>query len=138
MPYLCQNFLQIKERKYGKSKRPNCGTKLSEIAAKSSLRITDELPAPPVVLKIDESIIGTLGNFSASTGKAKSKKTFNICAMVASALTNGVVLNYKSEFPAGTQSAHRGKRPQNSVRKRAGQTRQVAPDCQWNKYIGLI
>jgi hypothetical protein len=65
---------------------------LVEIAEKSRLRITDEFPAPPVVLKIDDSIIGTLGNFSASTGKAKSKKTFNICAIVAAALTNSTIL----------------------------------------------
>ena len=31
----------------------------------------------PVVLMVDDAAIGTLGNFSASIGKAKSKKTFN-------------------------------------------------------------
>ena len=58
------------------------------------LSITDEFEAPPVILKVEDSVIGTLGNFSASTGKAKSKKTFNVCAIVAAALTNGTVLNY--------------------------------------------
>ncbi|GHT28283.1 mobilization protein [Bacteroidia bacterium] len=72
---------------------------LPEIWQNTSLRITDEFPSPPIVLRVDDSIIGTLGNFSASTGKAKSKKTFNICAIVASALTNGTVLNYRATLP---------------------------------------
>ncbi|PXV59976.1 AAA domain-containing protein [Dysgonomonas alginatilytica] len=70
-----------------------------ELWQKSRLYVTDQFLQPPVVLRVDDSIIGTLGNFSASTGKAKSKKTFNICAIVASALTNGTVLNYRSDFP---------------------------------------
>lgn len=73
-------------------------TQMSDIWEKSRLSITDTFPQPPVVLRIDDSIIGTLGNFSASTGKAKSKKTFNICALVASALNNNRVLNYYSSF----------------------------------------
>ena len=51
------------------------------------------------VLSIGDSAIGTLGNFSASIGKAKSKKTFNVSAIVAAALTNGTVLNYRASFP---------------------------------------
>ena len=43
------------------------------------------------------SVIGTLGNFSASIGKAKSKKTFNVSAIVAAALKNGTVLRYVAE-----------------------------------------
>jgi hypothetical protein len=42
----------------------------------SRLQVTDDFIAPPVILRIDDSIVGTLGNFSASAGKAKSKKTF--------------------------------------------------------------
>lgn len=38
------------------------------------LRITDEIQTAPEVLYANGSVIGTLGNFSASTGKAKSKK----------------------------------------------------------------
>jgi len=72
---------------------------ISEILIKSRLQITDEFTAPPVILRIGDSIVGTLGNFSASTGKAKSKKTFNICAIVASALTNGTIMNYHTSFP---------------------------------------
>jgi hypothetical protein len=72
---------------------------LLEILQDSCLRITDEFPAPPVILRVNDSIIGTLGNFSASTGKAKSKKTFNICAVVAAAMSNGTVLNYCASLP---------------------------------------
>lgn len=72
---------------------------LQVLRKNSRLLITDKFEAPPIVMSVDDSIISTLGNFSASTGKAKSRKTFNICAMVASALTNGTCLNYKSSFP---------------------------------------
>ena len=53
--------------------------------------VTDEFAAPPVILRVEDSVIGTLGNFSASTGKAKSKKTFNVCAIVAAAMTGSAV-----------------------------------------------
>ena len=56
---------------------------------------------PPEVIKVGSSTICTLGNFSASTGKGKSKKTFNVCAIVASALTGRKVLGYESHFPEG-------------------------------------
>jgi predicted ATP-dependent serine protease len=55
------------------------------------LFVTDKFDSPPVILRIDDSIVGTLGNFSASTGKAKSKKTFNVCAIVAKVLTSSTV-----------------------------------------------
>lgn len=63
------------------------------------LFVTDEFDAPPVILRVGDSIVGTLGNFSASTGKAKSKKTFNVCAIVATAMTGGTVLNYWASLP---------------------------------------
>jgi hypothetical protein len=71
----------------------------AELRQNSRLQVTDEFTTPPVILRIGDSIIGTLGNFSASTGKAKSKKTFNVCAIVASALTNNVILNYSASLP---------------------------------------
>ena len=46
---------------------------------RSLIRVTDEFTLPPVVLRVEDAIIGTLGNFSVSTGKAKAKKTFNVC-----------------------------------------------------------
>lgn len=65
----------------------------------SLIRVSDQLTIPPVVLRVDEAIIGTLGNLSVSTGKAKAKKTFNVCALVAAALINGQVLEYRASFP---------------------------------------
>ena len=65
----------------------------------SLIHVTDEFALPPVVLQVDEAIIGTLGNFSVSTGKAKAKKTFNVSAIVAAALVNGQVLEYQASFP---------------------------------------
>lgn len=65
----------------------------------SLIHVTDEFSLPPVVLQAGEAIIGTLGNFSVSTGKAKAKKTFNVSAIVAAALVNGQVLEYKASFP---------------------------------------
>jgi hypothetical protein len=75
----------------------------AELRKNSQLRITDEFTSPPVILRVGDSIIGTLGNFSASTGKAKSKKTFNICAIVAAFITNSTVLNYNATLPAEKQ-----------------------------------
>lgn len=63
------------------------------------LRITDEIQSAPEVLYANGSVIGTLGNFSASTGKAKSKKTFNVSSIVGASLVNGKVLGYTAEFP---------------------------------------
>ena len=65
------------------------------------IRATDKYAMPPEVIRVNNSTISTLGNFSASTGKGKSKKTFNVCAIVASALTGKKVLNYEAHFPEG-------------------------------------
>ena len=65
----------------------------------SAVRAADACEQSPAVLWVDGSVIGTLGNFSASIGKAKSKKTFNVAALTAAALTNGSVLHYRASFP---------------------------------------
>ena len=65
------------------------------------LKITDTYDTPPEILWVNGSTIGTLGNFSASIGKAKSKKTFNISAIVAAALKNDEVLQYSAFLPQG-------------------------------------
>lgn len=74
---------------------------LSDILSVSRIRTTDEYTLPPQIIWIDNSAIATLGNFSASTGKAKSKKTFNVSALVAASLSNGKVLNYRASLPEG-------------------------------------
>ena len=67
----------------------------------SAVRAADACEQSPAVLWVDGSVIGTLGNFSASIGKAKSKKTFNVAALTAAAMTNGTVLHYRASFPEG-------------------------------------
>ena len=62
----------------------------------ATVSVNTKYEQSPVVLMVDDSIIGTLGNFSASIGKAKSKKTFNVSAIAASALANSTVLHYRS------------------------------------------
>lgn len=73
---------------------------LDQLLDNSKLFITDTFAEPPEVIKVGDSVIATLGNFSASTGKAKSKKTFNISALVASALSKTPILMYKTSLPA--------------------------------------
>ena len=58
---------------------------LATYMAESTISVTSTYEHSPVVLMVDDTVIGTLGNFSASIGKAKSKKTFNVSAIVASA-----------------------------------------------------
>ena len=67
------------------------------------LTLNGEYVIAPEILRVHGSAIGTLGNFSASIGKAKSKKTFNVSAIVAAALKNGIVLQYVAELPGGKQ-----------------------------------
>lgn len=67
----------------------------------SRLSVTKVYEMSPEIIKAQDSVIGTLGNFSASIGKAKSKKTFNVSTIVAAALTNGTMLRYSASLPEG-------------------------------------
>ena len=51
------------------------------------LNVTEKYDFPQEIVQVDGVTVATLGNFSASTGKPKSKKTFNVSAIVASALS---------------------------------------------------
>lgn len=69
------------QRRHGKRKRTEYNVDmrpeedfLSDILSASQIRATDTYETPPQIIWIDNSTIATLGNFSASTGKAKSKK----------------------------------------------------------------
>ena len=75
----------------------------------SRLDLSEDYERAPEILKVHGSVIGTLGNFSASIGKAKSKKTFNVSAIVAAALKNGTVLSYTAELPENTLCGYRTK-----------------------------
>ena len=46
---------------------------MEEVWKRSLIRVTDEFTLPPVVLRVDDAIIGTLCNFSVLTGKVKAK-----------------------------------------------------------------
>ena len=86
----------------------NAGTginenRLSDILIVSQIKATDTYETPPQIIWIDNSTIATLGNFSASTGKAKSKKTFNVSAIVAASLAGRQILNYRAHLPEGKQ-----------------------------------
>ena len=84
---------------------------LNQLWKTYQLKVTDEFTKSSEVLFCNGSAIGTLCKFflrfttealrdnSASTGKAKSKKTFNVSAILAAALTNGEILRYIAEFP---------------------------------------
>lgn len=74
---------------------------LESYLSKGEIKATDKITIPPKILFVGDCTIATFGNFSASTGKAKSKKTFNISAMVAAAVTNTTVLNYRADLPEG-------------------------------------
>lgn len=67
----------------------------------SVISVTGTYDQSASVLMVDDFTIGTLGNFSASIGKAKSKKTFNVSAIAAAALINGTVLHCRACFPEG-------------------------------------
>lgn len=74
---------------------------LNDYINESIISVTGTYEQSASVLMVDNSIIGTLGNFSAAIGKAKSKKTFNVSAIAAAALKNGIVLHYRACFPEG-------------------------------------
>lgn len=65
------------------------------------VRATDHCVFPPEILMVDEITIATVGNFSASVGKPKSKKTFNVSAIVAALLSGKEVLHYRAKLPQG-------------------------------------
>ena len=70
-----------------------------EILESIRIKASDVIAIQPDVISVSGSTIATLGNFSASTGKGKSKKTFNVMAIVAAVLTGKKVLNYEASFP---------------------------------------
>lgn len=69
------------QKRYGKRKRTDRNSwaeldenRLSDILTASQIKATDTYVTPPQIIWIDNSTIATLGNFSASTGKAKAKR----------------------------------------------------------------
>lgn len=57
--------------------------------------------APPAVIRIKDAVIATNGNFSASVGRPKSRKTFNVSALTAALISGKTILGYEAHMPAG-------------------------------------
>lgn len=75
---------------------------------KSFIDLSIKPPKPPVILEISDNKVThwewqrlfTLGNISAITGKAKSKKTFSTTMPMAALITNGIVYNkFRANLP---------------------------------------
>jgi hypothetical protein len=66
-----------------------------------SIIATHRYEFPPAVIKVNNIPIATCGNFSASVGRPKSRKTFNVCAIAASLLSGKTILNYSTCMPKG-------------------------------------
>lgn len=71
-----------------------------KLCNEAQLDIDKEVPPPPVAIYIGDSPACTFGNFSASIGKPKGKKTFNVSAMTAAVVTNSTILNYRGNMPS--------------------------------------
>jgi len=64
------------------------------------IKASDKIPHPEVALKIDNAIIGTLGNILSIIGKAKSRKSFFIgMAVSASVAKENVISVLTNELP---------------------------------------
>ena len=59
---------------------------LAALLQNATIKATDQFDVPPEILWVGDSTIATFGNFSASTGKAKSRKTFNFITKSPSSL----------------------------------------------------
>ena len=101
---------------------------------KSKVEYSEKLEPPPICLEFFtnqvSSIIGTLGNFSAIIGKAKSRKTFLVSMIVAAAVRNGKIQGVfnSSLNPGGLrvilfdteQARHKVQQIQHRILKMAG------------------
>ena len=56
------------------------------------LNVTEKYDFPQEIVQVDGVTVATLGNFSASTGKPKSKKTFNVSAIVVLWMLSSLIL----------------------------------------------
>ena len=77
---------------------------IGDLLERSRIGINEMIPFPPICLEVvgptESSTLGTLGNFSAVIGKAKSKKTFLITMALATAIRNDLILDkFKATFP---------------------------------------
>ena len=78
-------------------------TTFKQLLKHIKLKVTEEYDFPPEIITCGGATIATLGNFSASVGKPKSKKTFNVSAIVAAAISGKEILGYKANLPKDKQ-----------------------------------
>jgi hypothetical protein len=76
----------------------------SEQRIEARLYVTDEFEIPPAIMWIDDSVVASMGNFSALVGKSKSKKTFAVSAIVAAALSGQESLKFRAILPKEKQN----------------------------------
>jgi hypothetical protein len=93
---------------YQEAEEMNVG--LSERLKSLQISTTDELRPPEIAWVQDldgqESILGTLGNFSLVIGKAKSRKSFFICIALSVVLCVGKLLKmFKGKLPSNKTKA---------------------------------
>ena len=73
---------------------------LSQKLSDYEIKALDKIPPPEVALRIDDAIIGTLGNILSIIGKAKSRKSFFIGMAVSAAVSSDNVISVlKNELP---------------------------------------
>lgn len=81
-------------------------TPLEQLLKEARIFPDEILPPPPVCLQLvndrgEAATIGTLGNFSAIIGKAKSRKSFFVCLIVSALILCGIILKrVKGMLPA--------------------------------------
>lgn len=63
-----------KESKTTIANEESMESRLEQILNDALIKATDTYSVPPQIIWVDNSTIATLGNFSASTGKAKAKR----------------------------------------------------------------
>lgn len=100
---------KLNERQTNKKKPvEKAPDELERVLTESFIDLDIPVEKPPVVMKVrnnygsysKDSRLFTLGNFSAITGKSKSKKTFLATMMLASAVGNSIIGDkFVSEFP---------------------------------------
>lgn len=91
-------------------KKEETTEEIDQLLLKSKIDFNIPVSKPPVIMKIKTQIgtgmgysrVFTLGNFSAITGKSKSKKTFLTSMFIAAALKGGYFGNiFESDLPDG-------------------------------------
>lgn len=96
---LIEGFASEVERTQPETEEVATQSYIEMLCSSSELSIDRVVEAPPVAIYIGDSPACTFGNFSASIGKPKGKKTFNVSAMTAAAMTGRTILNYRGNMP---------------------------------------